>query len=95
MRGVEFKDQLVQANEQLDFSLDDKIVGVNIFNQGTNTMLTSIGNGGLFRQTLPGASIEYAVPGTFVKGYLKISFTGAGTSEAVVTTAYDRGEICD
>lgn len=95
MRGVEFKDQLVQQDEQIDLPLDDKVVGINFFNQGTNTLLTSVGNGGLIRETLPGQSIEYSIPGTFIKGYIKVSFSGAGTSEAVVTTAYDKGEVCD
>ena len=95
MRGVEYKDTLVQAAERIEFALEDKVQAINIFNQGTNTMLTSIGNAGLIRETLPGQSIEYSQPNTFIKGYLQIDFSGAGTSKAIVTQAYDRGEICD
>lgn len=95
MRKVEFKEQIVQNEERITFT-GDNVVGVTIKNQGTNNVVTLFGDSeSAINEILPQASESYGVPGYILEGSLKITFSGVGTSKAIVKIAYDKGEICD
>lgn len=96
MRKAEFKELPVNQAERIDFTVDERIIGITIKNQGTNTVVSSFGSSGLLNQILPGNSEAYGgVDGYYLMGYVMIDFTGAGTPSAVVKMLYDRGEIND
>lgn len=96
MRKLEFKEQLVTVAERIDFNADEKVVGITIKNQGTNTITSSFGSTGKMNEILPQASEAYGgLEGYYLTGYVEIDFSGAGTNECIVKIAYDRGEICE
>lgn len=95
MRKLEFKEQIVSAEERIKFEEQDRVVGVTIKNQGTNTVVTSFGSDGTINEILPLSSEAYGLPGYILTGSLKIVFSGAGTSRVILKIAYDKGEYCD
>ncbi len=97
LRITKLSDQIVAQKERIQMTEADRIVKISVENQGTLTVMTTL-NGGEqgIAQLLPGQEVEYFINGSILTGSLLIDFVGgAGTQAALVTKAYDVGELCE
>lgn len=89
------KSQVMQAAERIDLKLADKVVAVDLKNQGTAILKSGL-NSKAITKTLPNATNPYGgVEGYYLEGYIEIDFESAGTPECVATIYSDKGPTED
>lgn len=92
----EFLEQSIGSDERLTVNRSEKIVAVEVKNQGTATVKTAWNSETGINQILPGASKNFdGGDSGIIEGFLKIQFVTAGTKEVIVSKLKEVEEICD
>ena len=93
-KAVKFVDVPITEDRDIPFEIGDRIVGITITNQGSNTILVGMGSGNAPKQVPANSSVSYGdVNGGsevfYLVGNLNIESPAWDSSSVVLTYAYD------
>lgn len=91
---VEFVEIQKDDNGLIDISASERVIAINIYNEGTVNVEHSFGSEGYNRTLYPLSGRDYSVPGEnqIIAGKLYFRFSGAGTKKLIVTKSILRSE---
>lgn len=91
---VEFVETLANNEGTITINATEKVIGINLFNEGTVDVEHSFNVEGYSRTLLPQSSRDYSVnEGQVMQGKIYFRFAGAGTNKLMITKSVLRGQL--
>ena len=93
---VEFVESQAGNEGTITINEAEKVIGINLFNEGTVNVEHSFESEGYNRTLLPQSGRDYAVnENQVMKGKIYYRFSGAGTKKLIITKSVIRGQLND